>query len=40
VKRGIDVFGEPGPRLTLLRRLKEQYDPACVLNPGRFAGKL
>jgi glycolate oxidase FAD binding subunit len=40
VKRSIDVFGEPGPRLALLRRLKEQYDPACVLNPGRFAGKL
>jgi len=40
VKRGIDVFGEPGPRLALLRRLKAQYDPTCVLNPGRFAGKL
>lgn len=40
LKRGLDVFGDPGPRLVLLRRLKEQYDPACVLNPGRFAGRL
>jgi glycolate oxidase FAD binding subunit len=40
VKRGLDVFGEPGPRLALLRRLKEQYDPGRVLNPGRFAGNL
>jgi FAD/FMN-containing dehydrogenase len=40
VKRGLDVFGEPGPRLSLLRRLKAEYDPRSVLNPGRFAGGL
>lgn len=40
LKRDLDVFGDPGPRLALLRRLKEQYDPGCVLNPGRFAGRL
>jgi glycolate oxidase FAD binding subunit len=39
-KRGLDVFGEPGPRLALLRRLKAEYDPRGVLNPGRFAGLL
>jgi glycolate oxidase FAD binding subunit len=40
LKRTLDVFGEPGARLALLRRLKAQYDPRGVLNPGRFAGKL
>jgi glycolate oxidase FAD binding subunit len=40
VKRGLDVFGEPGARLELLRRLKAEYDPQGVLNPGRFAGGL
>jgi glycolate dehydrogenase FAD-binding subunit len=40
VKRTLDVFGEPGPRLALLRRLKTEYDPGGALNPGRFAGRL
>jgi FAD/FMN-containing dehydrogenase len=40
LRRGVDVFGEPGPRLALLRRLKAAFDPAGVLNPGRFAGRL
>jgi glycolate oxidase FAD binding subunit len=40
VKRGLDVFGDPGPHLSLLRRLKAEYDPHGVLNPGRFAGGL
>lgn len=35
-----DVFGDPGPRLALLRRLKSAFDPASLLNPGRFAGRL
>jgi glycolate oxidase FAD binding subunit len=39
LKRRIgDVFGDPGTRLPLLRRLKAEYDPHGVLNPGRFAG--
>jgi glycolate oxidase FAD binding subunit len=40
LRREVDVFGDPGPRLALLRRLKAQYDPQGVLNPGRFAGRL
>jgi glycolate oxidase FAD binding subunit len=40
VKRGLDVFGDPGAHLSLLRRLKAEYDPHGVLNPGRFAGRL
>lgn len=39
-KQGRDVFGEPGPLLSLFRALKRQYDPKGVLNPGRFAGCL
>lgn len=38
IKRGMDVFGDVGPSLPVMRRMKEQYDPARVLNPGRFAG--
>lgn len=40
VKRGRDVFGvDPGPA-ALMRALKSRFDPAGVLNPGRFAGGL
>lgn len=39
-KRDVDVFGDPGTPLALLRRLKAEYDPQGVLNPGRFAGCL
>ena len=37
-KRGFDVFGDPGPGLSLMRRLKQRFDPRAVLNPGRCAG--
>jgi FAD/FMN-containing dehydrogenase len=37
-KRGRDVFGEPPP--PLLAELKQRFDPAGVLNPGRFAGRV
>jgi glycolate oxidase FAD binding subunit len=40
LRREVDVFGDPGPQLALLRRLKVEYDPGAVLNPGRFAGRL
>jgi len=40
VREAHDVFGERGPRLALLRRLKQAFDPQGVLNPGRFAGRL
>jgi glycolate oxidase FAD binding subunit len=39
-KRGRDVFGELGGALAIARRLKQQFDPAGRLNPGRFAGRL
>ena len=38
VKSGLDVWDDVGEPLTIMRRLKEQYDPKRTLNPGRFAG--
>ena len=40
VKADIDVFGEIGASLGIMKRLKEQYDPGRVLSPGRFAGRI
>lgn len=37
-KQGRDMFGAPGPRLALARALKQQFDPAGTLNPGRSQG--
>ena len=34
----IDAWGEVGDALSLMRRVKEQFDPGRVLNPGRFVG--
>jgi glycolate oxidase FAD binding subunit len=39
-KHARDVFGEPGDGLAIARALKSRFDPAGVLNPGRFAGGL
>jgi len=40
VKRRVDVWGDPGNALALMRRLKEQFDPKGTLNPGRYVGGL
>ena len=37
-KPNVDVWGPPGDALPLMRRVKEQFDPAGTLNPGRFVG--
>nr|MBA3416604.1 FAD-binding oxidoreductase [Chloroflexia bacterium] len=37
-KRGIDVWGKTPDTLDLMRSLKNEFDPARVLNPGRFVG--
>jgi glycolate oxidase FAD binding subunit len=34
----LDVWGEPGDTLPLIRAIKQQLDPAATLNPGRFVG--
>jgi glycolate oxidase FAD binding subunit len=36
-RAGLDVWG-PVPALTLMRRLKDQFDPEHRLAPGRFVG--
>jgi glycolate oxidase FAD binding subunit len=38
IKPKIDAWGAAPDSLPLMRRVKEQFDPACSLNPGRFIG--
>ena len=38
VKSRLDVWDEVGEPLSIMRRMKAQYDPKGTLNPGRFAG--
>ncbi len=40
VKASIDVFGDVGSSIEIMRHIKQQYDPGRVLNPGRFAGRI
>ena len=41
LKHRFDVFGDGlGPELALMRRLKEEFDPKRLLNPGRFVGRI
>lgn len=37
---GVDPWGTPPPGLILQRRLRDAFDPAGVLNPGRLPGGL
>ncbi len=37
-KSGLDVWGYETPALQLMRRIKMQFDPMGLLNPGRFVG--
>jgi glycolate dehydrogenase FAD-binding subunit len=38
LKARLDVWGPAGDTLPLMRRIKEELDPAGALNPGRFVG--
>ena len=38
VKSDIDVWGDEPPGIETMRRLKKQYDPNNIMNPGRFVG--
>ncbi len=40
VKSTIDVWGEDHPGIDVMRRMKRQYDPNGIMNPGRFVGRL
>ena len=38
VKSDIDIWGGDPPGIETMRRLKKQYDPNNIMNPGRFVG--
>ena len=38
VKQRLDVWGYEAPALDVMRRIKLQFDPKGLLNPGRFVG--
>ena len=40
VKSAIDVWGEDHPGIDVMRRMKRQYDPNGIMNPGRFVGRI
>ena len=40
IKTELDVWGSVGDTLPLMRRVKQQFDPAGMLNPGRFIGRI
>jgi glycolate oxidase FAD binding subunit len=41
LKRAVDVWGDIDPQaLAVMERLKREFDPHGILNPGRFVGRL
>jgi glycolate oxidase FAD binding subunit len=38
LKRVVDVWGDPGSSIALMRALKTKLDPKGTLNPGRYVG--
>jgi glycolate oxidase FAD binding subunit len=38
LKQAIDVWGDPGPSVALMRAVKAKLDPKGTLNPGRYVG--
>ncbi len=36
LKNALDVWGPPPPTIRLMQALKQQWDPAGILNPGRY----
>ena len=40
VKEHIDVWGQEPSGMAIMRRIKGQFDPDNILNPGRFIGRL
>jgi glycolate oxidase FAD binding subunit len=38
LKRGVDVWGDPGAAVGVMRALKAKLDPNGTLNPGRYVG--
>ncbi len=40
IKEGLDVWGTPKDGLPLMQLIKQKFDPARILNPGRFVGAI
>ena len=40
VKPAIDVWGDSFEGMDFMRRIKQELDPAGILNPGRYVGRL
>ena len=40
LKHDLDVFGDLGAPLEVMRRMKQQFDSDGMLSPGRFAGRI
>ena len=40
MKQRIDVWGDTFDGMEIMRRIKRQFDPQGILNPGRFVGRL
>lgn len=40
LKSTLDIWGAVGNSLDVMKRLKQQFDPAHILSPGRFVGGL
>jgi glycolate oxidase FAD binding subunit len=38
LKKPLDVWGDPGTSLPLMKKLKQELDPRGILSPGRFVG--
>jgi glycolate oxidase FAD binding subunit len=36
LEEGNDVWGPASPALQLMRKIKQEFDPDGLLNPGRF----
>ena len=37
-KRAMDIWGSGGDGITIMRRIKREFDPNATLSPGRFVG--
>ena len=40
VKRELDIWSEEPQAIAIMRRIKHEYDPLGMLNPGRFVGRI
>lgn len=38
LKSAVDVWGDAGPALALMKKIKQELDPRGIFSPGRFVG--